>query len=239
MKAFSGYSHETFEFFMAIRFNNNREFFHANHDWYERSVRRPSVLLAEALQDTMFGIDPDMEVRPTRAVSRINRDIRFSRDKSPYRDYIWLHYRRPAEEQGPIPAFYFDIGSGGEVSCGMGFYSQNKPMLNALRHVILRDPDGFRSLIAPLAGRFAFMPACYKRLAVPAQVPEDLRVWYTLKSFYLQRSSSDMDLIASPALADWVIDAFHELTPLYRFLMELPPMDEMPDADIPAPDARL
>ena len=110
-------------------------------------------------------------------------------------------------------------------------------MLNALRLFILRDPDGFRALIAPLAGKFDFMFNCYKRISIPAQVPEDLRNWYALKSFYLQRQSDDMDLIASPALADWVIEAFHELTPLYHFLMALPPVDEMPAADIPAPDA--
>lgn len=235
MNAFSGYSHETFEFFMAIRFNNNREFFHANHDWYERSVRRPSLLLAEALQDTAFDIDPEMEVRPNRAVSRINRDIRFSRDKSPYRDYLWLHYRRPAEEHGPIPSFYFDIGSGGEVSCGMGFYSQNKPMLNALRQCILTDPDSFRAVIEPLQGKYHCFANCFKRISIPERVPEDLRSWYAVKNFYYQKSSADMDLIASPALAEWVKEGFRDLAPLYHFLMNLTPLDEMPPVDISAP----
>ena len=234
MSTFSGYSHETYEFFMAIRFNNNREFFHANHDWYERAVRRPSILLAEALQDAVFEIDPDIEVRPNRAVSRINRDIRFSKDKSPYRDYIWLHYRRPAEEHGPIPAFYFDIGSSGEVSCGMGFYSQNRPMLNALRQYLMKDPDGFRAVIAPLQGKFDFFANTFKRISIPDSVPEDLCGWYSLKNFYLQRQTSDPAIIESPELANWVIKGFQELAPLYHFLMQLTPQDEIP-ADIAAP----
>lgn len=234
MNAFTGYSYETIEFFMAIRFNNNREFFHANHDWYERSVRRPSIALAEELQDTMFGIDPEMEVRPNRAVARINRDIRFSKDKSPYRDFLWLHYRRPAEEKGMIPAFYFDIGSSGEVSCGMGFYSHNRGMLNALRQYITKAPDSFRALIAPLMGKYDFFQNSFKRIAIPDSVPADLEPWYRLKSFYLQRQSSDMELISSPALADWCKEAFLELAPLYRFLMELTPLDEMP-TDVAAP----
>lgn len=234
MSTFSGYSHETFEFFMAIRFNNNRDFFHANHDWYERAVRRPSIQLAEALQDTVFDIDPDMEVRPNRAVSRINRDIRFSKDKSPYRDYIWLHYRRPAEEQGPIPAFYFDIGSSGEVSCGMGFYSPNRPMLNALRQFLTKDPDGFRAIVAPLMERYQFFPNSFKRLAIPESVPEDLHCWYRLKSFYLQKQTDDPAIIESASLADWVIEGFRDLAPLYHFLMQLTPQEDMP-ADVSAP----
>ena len=95
---FQGYSDETFEFFMAIRFNNNTDFFHANHDWYLRGVREPSLALAEALAPVMEELDGEMELRPNRIVSRINRDVRFSRDKSPYRDHIWLSFRRPGEE---------------------------------------------------------------------------------------------------------------------------------------------
>ena len=40
---FQGFSDETFEFFMAIQFNNNTEFFHGNHDWYTRAVRTPCL----------------------------------------------------------------------------------------------------------------------------------------------------------------------------------------------------
>ena len=52
---FQGYSDETFEFFMAIRFNNNADFFHSNRDWYLRGVREPSLALAEALNDGCLG----------------------------------------------------------------------------------------------------------------------------------------------------------------------------------------
>lgn len=85
---FNGFTDQTFEFFMAIRFNNNRDFFHENHDWYFNHVRTPALDLAESLMDTVEKIDPDLERRPHKVVSRINRDIRFSNDKSPYRDYI-------------------------------------------------------------------------------------------------------------------------------------------------------
>ena len=80
---FQGYSNETIEFFLAIRFNNNRPFFLENRDWYLRAVREPSIALAEELAPVAEDIDPDLERRPHRVVSRINRDIRFARDKSP------------------------------------------------------------------------------------------------------------------------------------------------------------
>lgn len=93
---FQGFTEQTFEFFMAIRFNNNREFFLENHDWYQSSVRTPCLDLAAALGESVNALDPELETRPTKVLSRINRDVRFSNDKSPYRDYLWLAFRRPA-----------------------------------------------------------------------------------------------------------------------------------------------
>ena len=96
---FQGFTEQTFEFFMAIRFNNNREFFLENHDWYQSSVRTPCLDLASALGDAVNALDPELETRPTKVLSRINRDVRFSNDKSPYRDYLWLAFRRPGAER--------------------------------------------------------------------------------------------------------------------------------------------
>ena len=233
-QCFTGFSHETIEFFMAIRFNNNREFFHANHDWYERAVRRPCLALAEDVQDCVRAIDPDIEVRPMRVVSRINRDIRFSNDKSPYRDYMWLHFRRPTEHKGSTPGFYFDIGVDG-VSCGMGFYDQNKPLMNALRCEILRSPETVLALVQPLERDFLFCPKPFKRMRIPDSVPEALRAWYALKGFYMECPLNDMDRITSPGLANWLIGCYEALTPLYHFLMQLTPLAEMPEEMLPAP----
>ena len=61
---FKGFSDSTFDFLIAISFNNNREFFHENHDWYMESVRRPLIELAAELSDTIESIDPALERRP-------------------------------------------------------------------------------------------------------------------------------------------------------------------------------
>ncbi len=50
---FQGFTDRTFEFFMAIKFNNNREFFHENHDWYEEAVRNPLRELAADIAPTI------------------------------------------------------------------------------------------------------------------------------------------------------------------------------------------
>ena len=58
---FQGFTDRTFEFFMAIQFNNNREFFHSNHDWYEEAVRNPLRDLAADLAPVIEQMDPDLD----------------------------------------------------------------------------------------------------------------------------------------------------------------------------------
>lgn len=222
---FTGFSKETFEFFMAIKFNNNREFFLENHDWYERAVREPARELAAALGGTVRELDPYLENRPMKVVSRINRDIRFSNDKSPYRDYVWLAFRRPGVERCTTLGVYFDIGASG-ASYGMGYYDENRPMMNALRRQILQSPEAFQAVSDAALERFKLYPKAFKRMAIPDSVPKALRPWYNLRGFYVERELNDFDLLCSPELADEIISGYNHLKPFYDYIMALTPEPE-------------
>ena len=220
---FQGFTDETFEFFMAIGFNNNREFFHANHDWYVRALRGPCLALADALADSVRAMDPEMEVRPDKVVARINRDLRFSNDKSPYRDYIWLSWQRPSLDKSMALGAYFDM-SASAAHCGMGFWGDNKPVMNGLRRRLREDPSGFfAALPGPEYGRFV---RSYKRMAVPDGLAEELSPWYRGRSFYLQRDLTDFPLLKSPALADVIGRSFADLTPLYHYFASIAPEED-------------
>lgn len=222
---FQGYSNETIEFFLAIRFNNNRPFFLENRDWYLRAVREPSIALAEELAPVAEDIDPELERRPHRVVSRINRDIRFSRDKSPYRDYVWLAFRRPGEDRGRSLGLYFDIGDGGS-SYGMGFYRENRGLMDALRHRMELAPDEVLDVCMPVLAEFTLYAEPNRRMKVPENIPEALRPWYAAKGFYFEKAITDFDLIFSPALAEEVKAGFQRLNPLYRYLLNLQPGED-------------
>lgn len=225
---FQGYTDETFEFFMAIRFNNNRDFFQGNRDWYLRAVREPSLALAEALAPAVEMLDEDLERRPNRVVSRINRDIRFSHDKSPYRDYIWLAFRRPGEERKTTLGVYFDISDTG-ASYGMGFYDENRPLMNALRRRLLTEPETFLNLWRPIRDEFPLYVKSMKRMAIPEALHPELAAWYPAKGFYLEKEISDFDLIKSPRLVDEIISGYQKLSPLYQYIRAIPPESDAED----------
>lgn len=220
---FEGFTRETFEFFMALRFNNNREFFLDNEDWYRRAVRGPCLALAEELAPAVQKLDPALETRPHRVVSRINRDIRFSKDKSPYRDYIWLAFRRPGEERRTTLGVYFDVSDTG-ASYGMGFYDENKPLMNALRRRIHLEPEAVRAVFTRALTRFELHPNQIKRMDIPKTVPEDLKVFYPLRGFYVSREIEQKALM-SRALVKELADGYEWLVPLYRYIMSLEPIE--------------
>lgn len=220
MTVFQGYSRETFEFFMAIRFNNNREFFTANRDWYLRAVRDPSYALAEALTPVLREIDPDFDYRPYRVVSRINRDIRFSKDKSPYRDCLWLSFRRAGEEGKTMPGFYVDVRDEA-VSYGMGFYRGNRSIMASLRREMEKSPGTIASLLSDAAAegyQLYIVPG--RRASLPEGVPDSLRGLYCAKGFYLEKPICDFTVIESPELADVIGLGYARLAPLYRYILD-------------------
>jgi uncharacterized protein (TIGR02453 family) len=225
---FQGFPQKGMEFFMAIRFNNNREFFLANHGWYEEGVRTPARELAAAMAEMVQEIDPTLETRPEKVVSRINRDVRFTNDKSPYRDYIWLAFRRPGADRATTMGMYFDISDQG-ASYGMGFYNENRPLMNALRRRILTEPEKVLEKTNSALDEFTLHANAFRRMNIPEDVPEPLKAWYTLKGFYVEREVNDFDLIHSAGLADEIKRGFGHLKPLYQYIASLTPEEDMTD----------
>ena len=96
---FTGFSQEALDFLSDIRFNNNQTFYGQNQARYEQYVKAPLRALCDEMTPVVQLIDPRLDTRPGRTMSRIRRDTRFSKDKSPFRDHVWLGWRYPGESR--------------------------------------------------------------------------------------------------------------------------------------------
>jgi uncharacterized protein (TIGR02453 family) len=101
-RQFQGFSRKTFTFLRDLGRNNDKTWFVAHRGVYEEHVLQPLRDLVSDLADFMLGIDLSFEVEPAvgKTISRIYRDTRFSKDKSPFRD-TWIAFNAPAGT-GPI-----------------------------------------------------------------------------------------------------------------------------------------
>ncbi|MDO4547072.1 MAG: DUF2461 domain-containing protein [Clostridia bacterium] len=217
---FNGFNDKTFEFFMAIRFNNNRDFFHENRDWYVNNVRMPMLELCREFSSMMDDIDSSLETRAEKCVCRVNRDIRFSKDKSPYRDYSFFSFRRPSSNSGAVPGFYFDISDGG-ASYGMGLYDRNIAMMNGFRGLIERDDGELLDCVGRALGEFCLHGNVIKRMSVPDGLPEQLKLFYPLRGFYLEKDINDVGLLKSSELAQEMKRGYAITADLYKALISV------------------
>ena len=82
----TAFSEETFHFLRDLDANNSKEWFEANRDRYEAHWKAPALAFIEALAEPMAALDPALkaDARINGSLRRINRDVRFSKDKSPY-----------------------------------------------------------------------------------------------------------------------------------------------------------
>ncbi|MFA7061091.1 MAG: DUF2461 domain-containing protein [Pedobacter sp.] len=218
---FKGFRPESLSFLRELKANNSKSWFEVHRSDYEKFMLTPLRALTTELTPMMLSIDQDLVTSPARVISRIHRDTRFSRDKSPYKSNLWLTFKRPLSDWQDAPAFFFELGAD-SWRYGMGFYAASRETMDRLRQLIERKPAEFERMIAFLADqdRFAVEGEQYKRLINPA-VSEHLRPWHQRKSIYLICNRlSDRQLFDKELLRE-LITGFSLLAPFYHWLWRL------------------
>ncbi len=223
MKGFNGFPQDAPLFFIELALNNNKEFFEANRYRWEKNVRDPMRALVAALADTVLDIDPTLNVNPISAVSRLRRDTRFSKDKTPYRDHIWYVFKRSGEDISQAFCFFMEFGSS-KFSHGLGMYEGNKPMMDGFRNRILAKKAEFIEISDKAQRSFPIYGEDYKREPYK-DVDEKLKPWLNKKYFGLIRYESDLNIIFKPSLVEMLSDGMKQLKPIYKFLMDSPNID--------------
>lgn len=215
---FSGFKPEAYMFLTELAFNNNRMWMEENRQRYRQYVQQPMQQLAEMLLPVALEIDPEFNPRLGCIVSRINRDTRFSKNKLPYRDHMWIAYRREGQSLGESLCLYFEISPVG-YSYGTGMYSTNLPLMKALRARAAADPQGFRHVVSdPALVRYSVTGEPYRR-DVSAGVPEDLKPYLNRRSLSFCYNNASLVPTMSGGIADEVEQALKELAPAYRYIL--------------------
>ena len=133
-------------FFKDLSKNNNRDWFLKNKKRYEASVKQPFNTLIQELINKAQKIYPDIQIEPKEAIFRINRDIRFSKDKTPYKTFSSAIISRYGRKSKDYPGYYIHL-SHGELSIGGGAYFLEKADLSKVRNYIMNHPKEFEKVL--------------------------------------------------------------------------------------------
>lgn len=217
---FEGFSEETIRFFLDMRFNNNKAYFEENRSRYQSVVVEPFYALIEELTPVMQSIDPMMEVKPYRCLSRIYRDTRFSKDKSPFKDHAWITFKRAGEPKDQSVVFWFELRID-SVDWGMGFWGENRQALDTFRRRMTAQPERISDIIAQCnlpEHHLALDGAVWKRIEIPENIPKHLVRWYTAKSLYIGKVFAEQEWTFKPSLVKRLTEDYKALAPIYHML---------------------
>lgn len=134
-----------FRFLRDLKTHNEREWFQANKQRYEADVQAPFLRLIADLAPGLKKISPNFIADPSPnrgSLMRIYRDIRFSKDKSPYKTHAAAHFSHAKGKNGAAPAYYLYLEPGNSV-IGGGIWQPEPKALKKIRDKIVGDPKGW------------------------------------------------------------------------------------------------
>ena len=144
-----------FAFFEELRRHNNREWFQAHKQRYERDVRGPMLHFIGDVGPHLWQISPRFiaDARPNgRSLFRIHRDVRFAHDKRPYKTNAGAHFRHEAGRDAHAPGFYLHLEPG-TVFIASGVWHPDRQALTKIRDAIVAHPQRWQRIISSQAFR--------------------------------------------------------------------------------------
>jgi uncharacterized protein (TIGR02453 family) len=218
MAGFRGFGPKALAFFKALKFHQSKAWFDENRALYQSDVVEPMIALLDDLTRAFAKAKIPLKADGKRSIFRIHRDVRFAKDKSPYKTHCGAVLTRSGNkmEQGLL---YVHIDPEGCFAAA-GFYMPEAADLLKLRKAIALDRKAYATMEKALEkGRLALgkehmvsrVPRGFEALK-GGPLDEAIR----LKSFIVEEPLPKK-LIATPALAEQLVDFGKRVEPLLRF----------------------
>jgi uncharacterized protein (TIGR02453 family) len=222
MTEFTGFRPEFFDFFRELGTNNDRAWFESNKTRFRESVQAPMSDFIAAIAPQLARISRQFVADPRPhggSMFRIHRDVRFSKDKRPYKEHAACQFRHRLGRDVHAPGFYVHLGPN-EVFVGAGLWMPEADALLKIRTAIAAKPATWKKIVGDrrFAGRFGGVEG--EQLQRPPRgfdpshpYIDDIR----RKSFVVGCDSSER-LARSPRFAAETAESFAATAPFMRFL---------------------
>jgi len=206
------------EFLRGLRENNTREWFEANRQLYETAKAEFEWSLNELIPE-IYSFDPEIGVLTAKdCMFRIYRDVRFSKDKSPYKTNMGGFICKGGRK-GPYGGYYVHIEPGSSMLAG-GIYMPPAEVLKKVRQEVYYNAEEFKGIINEKVFRKTFrMMEDDKLSRPPKDFPADFKDIELLKykSYTVLHGLSDAEVLGNN-FQDYMVKVFKVMAPFNRFL---------------------
>ena len=220
---FAGFPKATFDFLAGIAAHNEKAWFEEHRDLYEAGYVEPARAFVEALGARLRQISPKVqfEAKINRSMHRINRDIRFSKDKRPYKDHLNLWFWTGDAKGWQTPGFWFSV-SAKHVYLGVGMYGFEKEQLESFRQSVIHPRSG-KALLAAVAavkkGKYELGGKTRKLMPRGFEADADRAEFLLYEGLY---TSAELPPAAAarPDFLKQVIGHYTKMWPIGRWLLD-------------------
>lgn len=222
MAGFNGLPADYFAFFTELKANNNREWFEDNKARFRASVQEPLAGFVEAMAPRLKKISKHFVADPRLnggSVFRIYKDVRFSKDKTPYKTHGGVQFRHALGKDAHAPGFYVHLAPE-EVFFGGGIWTPPPPNLLKVREAIRDQGAAWKKAVDSPAVKKRFGDLRGDALSRPPRgfdADHPMIDEIKRKSFFLMQAAKPA-AAKKPAFADEVAAAFADAKPLMSFL---------------------
>jgi uncharacterized protein (TIGR02453 family) len=217
------FSPDFFSFLNELKENNNRDWFNANKDRYRAEIQEPLLRFISDFSGPLGDISPNFiaDPRPSGgSMFRIYRDVRFSKDKSPYKTHAAAQFRHRAGRDVHAPGFYLHLETGG-VFAGAGLWHPDRTALDLIRTAIVERPDEWRAVLGdPSFARHHELSGESLKRAPRGYDPEDPLIEDLKRKDFVCVQRFTQKQATSAAFFDAFVDSCRAASPFVRFLTE-------------------
>lgn len=199
-------------FLSGVKRHNNKAYFDTvRNEWSQ--IKEEIIEFTMELMNEMQDFDPAIAmIDPKSTLYRINRDIRFSKDKSPYKTWIAVGIT-PQKKSAMKPTYYFHIDHQGYLEYGAGAWGIPPEDTKALRAAIIQHPQDFLDIMSTLQQSGLYLTDIFKKSRVPNGYPKDLAISEYLKytSFAVDGARTEIKTWNTIHLKKHLLHFFHSV----------------------------
>jgi uncharacterized protein (TIGR02453 family) len=214
---FLGFTEAGFRFLRQLKRNNDRDWFRERKSEYQAQLERPMEALVLAVAAECRNRQVPLYAKPKNPVMRVYRDVRFSKDKSPFKTHVAAELRRSFSDSEVMLYLHF---SPQESFVAAGVWQPERPLLHAWREAIAKEPQRFEEVVAKLESKGLQLSREYSLSAMPrgfhGYSDGSFSEWLKLTSFVTSRNLS-RETCANPGLVGAVVEFALAVKPLLEF----------------------
>ena len=225
MTEFNGFSKALVQFFRNLEKNNTKQWFDEHRSEYEENVLFPSREFVVTMGKRLRKIAPGINAIPkvNQSLFRINRDTRFSKDKSPYKTCMGIWFWEGGRKRMECSGFYFHH-EGNRLLIGVGIHTFAKPLLDIYRKAVVDKKLGRELITAvkkvtergyPVGGKH------YKRIPRGYDESHPNSEFLLFNGLHAVRDEKIPKQFYSEAIIDYTFDHHKNMAPIHNWLKKI------------------